>query len=49
MANKTLEELEMENEELVWAVKYFQALLVKTREENDRLRKLLLDRGVKHE
>ena len=49
MTNKTLEELDIENEKLVWTVKYFQALLVKTREENDRLRKLLLDRGVKHE
>ena len=49
MTDKTLEELDIENEELVSTVKYFQALLVKTREENDRLRKLLLDRGVKHE
>ena len=49
MTDKTLEELYMENDELQWVVKHFQTLLVKTREENKMLRKLLLDRGVKHE
>lgn len=49
MTNKTLEELDMENDELLRAVKYYRAQLVKAEEENKMLRKLLLDRGVKHE
>lgn len=49
MTDKTLEELDMENDELLRAVKYYRAQLVKTEEENKMLRKLLLDRGVKHE
>ena len=49
MTDKTLEELDMENEELVWAVKYFRTQLAKTKEENIKLRKLLLDKGVKYE
>ena len=49
MTDKTLEELDQENEELVWAVKYFRAQLTKLKEENTKLRKLLLDKGVKHE
>ena len=49
MINKTLEELDMENDELLRAVKYYRTQLAKTEEENKRLRKLLLDKGVKHE
>lgn len=47
--NKELEELDRENDELLRAVKYYRAQLVKTEEENKMLRKLLLDKGVKHE
>lgn len=49
MTDKTLEELDMENDELLRAVKYYRAQLVKIEEENKMLRKLLLDRGAKHE
>ncbi len=49
MTDKTLEELDMENWELLRAVEYYRAQLVKIEEENKMLRKLLLDRGVKHE
>lgn len=49
MTDKTLEELDMENYKLVRAVKYYRTQLAKTEEENKMLRKLLLDRGVKHE
>lgn len=49
MTDKTLEELDMENWELLRAVKYYRTQLAKTEEKNKMLRKLLLDRGVKHE
>ena len=49
MTDKTLEELDQENDELLRAVKYYRTQLEKTVEENKMLRKLLLDRGVKHE
>lgn len=49
MTDKTLEELDRDNDELLRAVKYYRTQLEKTEEENKMLRKLLLDRGVKHE
>ena len=49
MTDKTLEELDRENDELLRAVKYYRTQLAKTVEENKILRKLLLDKGVKHE
>ena len=49
MADKTLEELDMENYELLWAVKYFRKAYKSLKEENEMLRKLLLDKGVKNE
>ena len=49
MTDKTLEELDQENNELLRAVKYYRTQLAKATEENIKLRKLLLDRGVKHE
>ena len=49
MTDKTLEILDRENDELLRAVKYYRTQLVKTEEENKMLRKLLLDKGVKHE
>ena len=49
MTDKTLEELDMENYELLWAVKYFRKAYKNLQEENMKLRKLLLDKGVKHE
>ena len=49
MTDKTLEILDRENDELLRAVKYYRTKLAKTEEENKMLRKLLLDRGVKHE
>lgn len=49
MTDKTLEILDRENDELLRAVKYYRTQLAKTKEENMKLRKLLLDRGVKHE
>ena len=49
MTDKTLEILDRENDELLRAVKYYRTQLTKTVEENKMLRKLLLDRGVKHE
>ena len=49
MTDKTLEILDRENDELLRAVKYYRTQLVKAEEENKMLRKLLLDRGVKHE
>ena len=49
MTDKTLEELDRDNDELLRAVKYYRAQLAKTEEENKMLRKLLLDKGAKHE
>ena len=49
MTDKTLEILDRENDELLRAVKYYRTQLAKVKEENKMLRKLLLDRGVKHE
>lgn len=49
MTDKTLEILDRENEELLLAVKYFRNEYKKLKEENMKLRKLLLDKGVKHE
>lgn len=49
MDNKTLEELDRDNDELLRAVKYYRTQLAKAIEENKMLRKLLLDKGVKHE
>ena len=49
MTERTIEELAMENDELLRAVKYYRTQLAKTAEENKMLRKLLLDKGVKHE
>ena len=49
MTNKTLEELDRDNDELLRAVKYYRTQLEKVAEENKTLRKLLLDKGVKHE
>lgn len=49
MTDKTLEILDRENDELLRAVKYYRTQLAKIEEENKMLRKLLLDRGVKHE
>ena len=49
MIDKTLEILDRENDELLRAVKYYRIQLAKTEEENKMLRKLLLDKGVKHE
>ena len=49
MTDKTLEELDRENDELLRVVKYYRAQLAKVEEENNMLRKLLLDEGVEHE
>ena len=49
MTDKTLETLDRENDELLRAVKYYRTQLAKATEENKILRKLLLDKGVKHE
>lgn len=38
MTDKTLEELDIENDELLRAVKYFREAYIKLREENKQLR-----------
>ena len=47
MNDKVLEILERENEELLHAVQHYRDLLKKTKEENFKLRKILLDKGIK--
>ena len=49
MTDKELDELIAENEKLEWTCRQFRKLWLETKEENMKLRKLLLDRGVKHE
>lgn len=47
MNDKVLEILERENEELLNAIKHYRDLLKKTKEENFKLRKILLDKGIR--
>lgn len=49
MSDKTLEELDKENDQLLWAVKCYREQLKKAKEENRMLRQILINRGVKHE
>ena len=49
MTDREFDEMIAEYYKLEGACRKFRELWLETKEENDRLRKILLDRGVKHE